>query len=138
MDNQPKVFHVGNVLLHNTLMCTVTQIERTPMGFHRYHIRYVESGHINVVPKHELRTIEGFDNDDMPEMQWDTPILEVNPCTEVNPGVKPCTDVNPTASTSCKRFVTLTEEQLDGVAQERISRNTENQTKWAIKLFRGK
>ena len=41
---------------------------------------------------------------------------------------------------ACKqaRFVDLTDEQLDRMAADRVSKNTQQQTKWGMKIFTGK
>ena len=37
-----------------------------------------------------------------------------------------------------KRFKTVTKEQLDNIAAQKTEQSTQTQTKWAVKLFRGK
>ena len=37
-----------------------------------------------------------------------------------------------------RRHAALTDADLDNVAAERLSKNTEHQTRWAVKLFKGK
>ena len=123
-----KTYKKGMVLLHNTLLCTVIDIVDSEIGFKRYLIQYVDSRERREVPKHELSVVQGLQQEfeDDSEFQWE---LQVPSQSE---------DSSDVPLAKRKRHAALTDAELDRVAAERLSKNTEHQTRWAVKLFKGK
>ena len=120
---QPKK---GQVVLLNTLLCIIEDIELSAIGYREFHIMYVDSRVRRVVPKHELSPVEGLYLKDIPEMAWDTVIALPAEPSEVKQHQENIT-----------RHASVSSEQLDEIAAERLSKNTEQQTRWAVNIFRG-
>ena len=117
------------VLLHNTLLCTVIDIVDSQIGFKRYLIQYVDSRERREVPKHELSIVTGLQQefDDESDFEWEIEVADSES--------KDSCDVPVPKK---RRHAALTDVELDNVAAERLSKNTEHQTRWAVKLFKGK
>jgi hypothetical protein len=121
-------FKEGELVTHNSLLCIIENIKLSQLGFRKYDILYVDSGDRASVAKHQISPIEVEELSDLPDCDWDTSITEESIHTD---------DVSEPVNKK-SRFAHLTNEQLDEVASERLSRNTDHQTKWAVKLFKGK
>ena len=121
-----KRYKRGSVLLHHTLMCVVDDIVGSHMGFKRYLIRYVDSRETREVAKHELSTIQGLQEEfeDESEFEWELLVPEST-----------CEDSSEMPTPKKRRHA---DAELDNEPAERLSKNTEHQTCWAVKLFKGK
>ena len=69
--------------------------------------------------------------DDNEEIGWDT--VHEPECKEINEQQKN-EDINEEKQ---MRHVVMTDIEIDKVARERLSRNTEQQTRWSVNLFKG-
>ena len=156
-----KEWNKGDLLMCRGLLAILVDIQDSPLGFHMYRVQFVDSGDVNVVSKHLLHEIEVVDAF-LDDEQWDTgtvcasdvspvgytctgPLLNIadedsctivaSTCNDVAGIAATSTDVAGVASTS--RHCHLTEEEIDSVAQSRLSTHTDNQTRWAVRLFKG-
>jgi hypothetical protein len=116
----PHNFVNGDICMYREQLCIVQSIQHSPLGFNKYIISNVDTGDEFSVAKHELSTVEVEYVSDIPEMNWEAELKE----QEI-----------PQASSS--RHAVLSDADIDSVAKERLSANTEYQTKWAVTLFKG-
>jgi len=157
---------VGELVTFQEKLCKCIEKNPTELGWNNYVVRDLVTGQNFRTNKHklskidviseipeaesqtelsEVETIIEFDVDwdlDTPlefEDVGDTPQENVD---AVNIDNKPDCDKMPEAEqrdtgTKHARHDVLTAQELDEIANERLSANTQNQTKWAIKLFKG-
>jgi hypothetical protein len=122
-----KKWEIGDIMLCKGELCVLTAIMDTPMGFSQYRIQSLDSGTFQTVNKHELQEIVVEDMD--VGSDWDSRIDHLGGVA--NAGESVSLPVNP------ERYATMSEEDLDEVAKSRLSGNTESQTRWAVRLFKG-
>ena len=124
---QPKVWKVGNCCTVHSLMATIEEIVPSVLGICMYKVRFVDSRDTDVVPKHSLHEIEGFDSDEDFSVNMDIPeqICASDSARSSEP-------------TQYARFLNVSEEDIDNVARSRLSQRTEYQTGWAVNLFKGR
>lgn len=148
-----KTWSKGELLMCRGLLCTLVDIERSPLGFNLYRIQFVDSGEFDVVANHLLSEIEIVDTlfSDNVEEDWDVGTVSASDVVTVATtsvshqlGVQGDQSESmsvlfggmaPSASKS--RHCHLTDAEIDDVAKSRLSIHTENQTKWAVNLFKG-
>ena len=114
----PKQWKIGMACICRTLVCQVKNIEKNALGITEYVVEFVDTGDLDRVKKHELTELE---IEDLDNKAFSVPNFQVS-------------DVK-TAST---RHVWVNEEQINAVANARLSEKTESQTRWAVSLFKGK
>jgi hypothetical protein len=118
--SSPSRFEKGDIVTFNGQICIVNHTEKSTLGFSKYNITNVDSGETHTVAKHQLSEIEIDCTSEIPEMDWDLHILE-----ETKPSLQQT------------RHAVLSESDIDSIAKERLSANTEYQTRWAVSLFKG-
>ncbi len=114
-------------------------ISDTIFGFPDYILKLLETGEYKTCHKHELRPIEGLDDmcdeafvSDVFDMDMRDMEFEMD-CEEDS------FQQLPTISPPKKRFAKLESHiDLENLADQRNSKNTNNQTRWAVKIFKGK
>jgi hypothetical protein len=125
-------YKVGDLVLYKSNLSVVTNINFTNLGFNMYQIADVVSGEQWQVAKHHIEAFVGEDCET--EVDWDVPlVVDVPDCDVSNKSAS----VNIAPSASGGRHVLLTDAEIDDVARQRLSVHTENQTKWAVNLFKG-
>lgn len=126
-----KQWEIGDMVMLQQELCVLTGVSASPMGYKLYRVQSLDTGEFKTVHKHELSELVLEDLVDGLVTEWDTnvdssvagvpevavPVVEVK-----NPG----------------RFADMSDAQLDDVAKSRLSVNTENQTRWAVRLYKGK
>ena len=127
------------------LLCYIQKIKPSPvMGIQLYEVKFAISGDVDTVQKHMLQEMDDVCEDEVllaPEVvndlmndeMLDVPEMVASDC------IQTCTSLpvdNVPAVSS--RYARLTEEQIDDVAKSRLSVHTEKQTRWAVRLFKGK
>ena len=125
----PKQWKVGQMCTVRSLLATIENIVPSMLGICMYEVKFVDSGHIDTVPKHMLQEIEGFDEEDESSFLANVDALPEEICaSDSTRGCKP---------TQYSRFLHVSEEDIDEVAKSRLSKHTEYQTSWAVNLFKG-
>ena len=121
-----KVWKVGNLCTVQSLTATIEEIVPSVLGISMFKVRFVDSSYTDVVPKHSLHEIDGFDSDDDFAVNLDIPeqICASDSARSAQP-------------TQYGRFLNVSEEEIDNVARSRLSQHTEYQTRWAVNLFKG-
>ena len=123
-----KQWKVGMIATCRSLLCRIMDIQQSPLGIKLYVIEFVDSGHVDRVPKHLLHEVEDLDEDEF--LVFDT-LFVASDVQETS-----VFTLQETADTN--RHALLTDEEITAVAQAHLSPHTESQTKWAVKLFKGK
>ena len=82
-------------------------------------------------PRHQLTRINLADMDMMEMTEGDTVSIEIPQEMFVDAEPKATTEAN-------DRWANLDPRQLDELAKNSTSKSTQNQTKWAVQIFRGK
>ena len=117
----PAKYSSGDLVLYCGDLCVVKSVQRSVLGCNAYHISDVVSGLERTVSKHELGSFDIDEEDDLTEVDMDVEQPE-----------------QPLASTSgVARHVQLSEAEIDDVARQRLSTNTEHQTRWSVSLLKG-
>ena len=154
---------VGDVVTFQEKLCKCIEKNPTQLGWNNYVVKDLVTGQVFRTNKHKLSKIDV--SSEIPEAESETevePIIELDvDCNldtpfesddicntdtpkknvyAVNIDNKP--DKMPEAEqrdtgTKHSRHDVLTDQELDEIANERLSVNTQNQTKWAVKLFKG-
>ncbi len=109
-------------------MCIITDIESN-LGFNTYELLDLDSPDSAIIrhaSRHELEEIRSGDLD--LDLAFEPKMKELP--TASYPATKP--------APSSSRFVRVSPDCLDQLAEERLSTNTIAQTKWSLKVFRGK
>jgi hypothetical protein len=134
----PEQYGVDELVLVQGHVCIIKEILQTALGFKKYQVQNLDTGEDILVSKHDMEkaVMESFD--DSLEMNWNLDIEEIvnapNETTENKQDETP----KKQDDDAPRRHGNLTEEEIDAVAQGRLSAATEHQTKWAVNLFKGK
>ena len=129
----PKVWSIGELAVVRTLLCRIIGIQKNLLGVNLYTVEFVDSKNVDVVYKQELSEtgLEKLFADDQ-ELAFTT--------LTVDPSLLECTnshDVKPDPVQNKGRHVKLSEEDIVDIANSRLSKNTEEQTRWAVRLYKG-
>ena len=141
---EPTVFHIGEVVGYRDRVCLVVSITSTNHGFSTFELEGIDVGVVHVAYKHEL--VEAID---LPAIslgqEGEFAEILVGPMPE---GAVPTAEAavpdsaplerpasNP-ASTG-GRFLRLTADEIDSVVSAWTAKNTNEQTKWGTKIFKG-
>ena len=120
----PKQWSIGESAFCKSLLCTIVDIHTSVLGTKLYSVKYAVNGDQEVVPKHLLYVIDMDDDDDF--------------LPTINTSDISCADSFQSVKKATKRHLDLENDEIDEIAKCRLSHNTSNQTRWAVKLFRGK
>jgi hypothetical protein len=134
---EPIQYNSGDLVIHNGQLCIVRNVEKTRLGFNSYLLNNVESGDEFWAPKHSLEMFSVGDEAPILEVDWDIPV-KVDPGdvdVQIVNADQPLTNVDVTDKST--RYVELTEDDMDEVARQRLSHNTEYQTRWYVNLLKG-
>ena len=119
------VFTEKEIVLYRNAKCMIQNIEKSVLGFNLYNIIDIDTGEVHLVNKHEIQVT------DLPEMDWDTDII----LEEIESDAE--NDENEEKENLPRRHAELDDEEIEEVANQRLSRSTGHQTKWAVNLFKG-
>jgi hypothetical protein len=113
-------------------------VEKTRLGFNTYLVNNVESGDEFWAPKHSLEMFSVGAEAPVLEVDWDIPVrLEPDnvdvPMVNADQAL-----INVDVTDKSTRYALLTEDDMDEVARQRLSHNTEYQTRWSVNLLKGK
>jgi hypothetical protein len=128
MASAAEKFDVGDLVYFEGKLCFVNSVDRSQLGFHTYVLTDTNNGSEYRAHKHKL---EHFivDNDvDVLEVDWDVPLID-----EVDQIEKEHVNAEPTST----RHIVMSDNDIDEVAKQRLSINTEHQTRWAVNLLKG-
>ena len=142
---EPTMFHIGEVVGYRERVCLVKSITATNHGFNTFELEDIDEDVVYVAYKHEL--VKAID---LPALslgqEGEFAEILVRPMPE---GAVPTAEAavpdsapldhpvsNPAATGG--RFVRLTAAEVDSVASARTAKNTNEQTKWGTKIFKGK
>jgi hypothetical protein len=157
--NVPNI-EVGDVVIFKDNLCMCILKEPTKFGWNEYIIQDIFTDEIFRTTKHRLTKVDFESEIPLPEEEHckisasstepksnsqsgssfisiPTVIPQMNPSPDKASNVVTTVENDPCTSNKKPRFDILTEEELNGLANERLSEHTKQQTKWAVKLFRG-
>ena len=124
--SQPDRFEIGDPVIFNSRVCVVQAVQNTHLGYKSYNIVDCETGKECNMSKHQL-TKPKITECNMQDVNWDENLVFV----ELSDPVTGLT-VQPT------RHVQMNEDEIDQIAQSRLSANSEKQTKWVVNMLKGK
>ena len=141
----PTLYAVGQLVHCRNEVCRIKTIEKSFLGFNHYQVFSLETYQHYIVPKHEIQPVVLDEVTEVCETDWDTPIILADP-TDVQDTAHDVPEPAATAvhsEASVKpatqgRHAVMTASDLDEVAAQRLAPNTEHQTRWAVKLLKGK
>ena len=121
---------VGDICTSPHGDCAVFEITRHALGWKMYKIRVLESGKVFEVNRLQIWKITDVDEmsgdfeqdlpPDPPPLEFDDPL------------------VDPSDIPQKKRFVAPQDEaEIDDLAEQRLAKETQTQTRWAVKVFKG-
>lgn len=112
---------VGDLISTENKLCCVNRIEDT-FGFNTYVLVELETGTVLRKHRHELQTLDFL----------------LDECVfEPNVGATEEKQNEEIEKKRSKRFVSVTEQELDDFALNRNSKRTRKQTDWAVSIFKG-
>lgn len=129
-DKMAKVWDIGDILLLDKEICVLIAVIPSSIGYNMYRVQSLDSGEFKTVHKHQLSEVLVEDFGEVLEADWDTSLECIVP-------EAPYTEVTEVEVKNPDRFAKMSEDELDDVAKSRLSLNTENQTRWAVRLYRG-
>ena len=128
----PVKYCVGETVYCGDILCKIENILHTNLGFNKYQVCDVQTGERWTVTKENL---EKFTMDENEEIGWDAVYQpEQQPEYEEIIEHQKNEDIHQQIQS---RHAVMTDCEIDQVARERLSRNTEQQTKWSVNLFKG-
>ena len=132
VETLPDQFSVCEVVVYGNQLHRVQQVLNTHLGFKSYQVKNVTTGELFDVGKHLLS--KPFVEDILlANIDWDADVKESDVIHGELADVVELEEIKPVP-----RHAVLTEMEIDGIAQARLSENSEKQTKWAVSLFKGK
>lgn len=157
-------FHQGEAVGFRDKICLIRSIDHSQLGFNVYHLEDVLSDQVFVGYKHQLCKAATVNLEDLAidlaveteEMEFEltktiTAVTEQHDKPEEVGDVAPDLSgtglplapadipiATPTATPTVGRFTSMTEDEIDDLVNARMAKNTNHQTKWGIKIFRGK
>ena len=132
VETVPDQFTVGEVVVYGNQLHRVQQVQNTHLGFKSYQVKNVITGELFDVGKH-LLSKPVVEDILLQNIDWDTDVKESDVIHGEVADVVQLEEIEPVG-----RHAVLTEAEIDGIAQARLSENSEKQTKWAVLLFKGK
>ena len=159
-------YDVGELVGYRNQICLISEIRPTQGGYNTYFLEDIDEDRTYVAFKHQLEkaihldivTLDDSTIDDVvmtepmvgpqqPGAGQSTSEAAITPTTNLETRTVP---LSPQPSTSTgvatvptptvkgkSRFPTLTAADVDELSSSRTSKNTNEQTKWGVKLFRG-
>jgi hypothetical protein len=130
----PKTWEIGEFVIYKGEICVLTNVENTILGCKHYTVQNFDSGKQYTVYKHQLSepNIQELQLGDIPDTEWEVSLKD--DCEKV-------ISIGNNEEEQEKRNIRhaiLSDSEIDNVARARLSIHTENQTRWAVRLFRGK
>lgn len=120
-----KPFSVSDLVVFRGCTCIINKVS-DDMGYHIYGLTNLDTGHQQRGFRYELSHVEP----EVVDMMVGGDIMEF-----AVPEVVPSEIGRKEAP---GRFADVTEADLVGLEEKRISKNTQSQTSWGVKIFRGK
>ena len=121
----------GDFVQRNGQTCVVTEVVPHVLGWKLFKLINMDTGAELCAPRHQLTRINSADMDMMEVTEEDTVSIEIPQELFVDAEPKATMEVN-------DRWANLDPRQLDELAKNSTSKSTQNQTKWAVQIFRGK
>ena len=139
---QPSVFHVGELVGYRDTVCLIRSINVSNHGFNVFELENIDEDETYLAYKHQL--VKAID---LPTLGQEGNFAEIllAPQPEASiatgepavPAPAPLKHQDPAPLQPKPRFATLTEAEVDSVASVRTAKNTNEQTKWGTKIFKG-
>ena len=127
--SQTPVFTVNDIVKFGEKTCMITDIDNK-LGFRQYVLVDVDSGAKHRAARYQLKESE------LAAALIPADFLENMDFTEETDPTPP-PNVDSTVPKSEQRWADVSEADLNSLAENRHSSSTANQTKWAVKAFRG-
>lgn len=127
------VYNIGDFVSVEEQMYVINNIIQTPMGFNRYEVVNIDTGTSMQVAKHQLSTILVEDIEEL-TCEWTENLL---PDASDKTVAEKVVHVDNNNGSNICRHATLSEDEIDSIAQQRLAQNTEQQTRWAVSLLKG-
>lgn len=128
------MFTVGEIVKCQEKTCMITEIVNR-LGFNRYQVTDIDTGHSFMAFSYELKRCDEIAAALLPEVFVDE-VMEDEAAVPVEPAMELMewdTPVEPAPT----RWAMLSEDEVDHIAENRHSKHTATQTKWAAKVLRG-
>jgi hypothetical protein len=119
---------IGTIVEYKGENAIVMNVERA-LGFRQFHLLMAKDGSRVIAHKHEIEIPP------QPEMFLPDEDLEMTKNEE--PQDQPSTEIKNERNDQ-QRFVVPNENDLEELAVARLSKATQHQTTWAVRVFRGK
>ena len=128
-----KSWKLGEWCCYKGTVCRVDEITESPLGFRLFRLSNCENGTVYTnVAKHELQEVHVQELTEA-DFQAEQLATEESTVEELLPTVAEIPTV-----TKPSRHASLSEVDLDEVAKKRLSAHTDYQTRWAVRVFKGK
>lgn len=159
MASTARQVNVGDCVIYEGKLCICVDKDLTSLGWNNYVVRDMVDGRHYTTNKHKLFHIdfmteipeEVVDMEPEAEPTFNTGNeLQTNNVPAINvldqgkgnvTNVVSTTDTNTTCTAPAQgqmpRHEALSDRELDEMADERLSEHTKQQTRWAVKVFRG-
>ena len=126
------LFTVGELVKCQERTCLITQIVDR-LGFNRYHVTDIDTGHSSIKFCYELKRCDEIAAALLPEVF----VADVKVEDEADIPEELGAEQDPPVQPATTRWAVLSEDEVDHIAENRHSKHTATQTKWAAKVFRG-
>ena len=126
------LFTVGELVKCQERTCLITQIVNR-LGFNRYHVTDIDTGHSSIKFWYELKRCDEIAAALLPEVF----VADVKVEDEADIPEELGAEQDPPVQPATTRWAVLSEDEVDHIAENRHSKHTATQTKWAAKVFRG-
>ena len=124
-------FTVGELVKCHERTCLITQIVNR-LGFNRYHVTDIDTGHSSIKFCYELKRCKEIPAALLHEVF----VADVTVEDEADIPEELSAEWEPPVQPAITRWVVLSEDEVDHIAENRHYKHTATQTKWAAKVFR--
>ena len=127
------LFTVGELVQCQERTCLINNIVNR-LGFNRHHVTDIDAGHSSIKFCYELKRCDEIAAALLPEVHVADVKVEDEADIPEELGAEWYPPVQPVTTT---RWTVLSEDEVDHIAENRHSKHTATQMKWAAKVFRG-
>lgn len=137
--NHSPVFSINQIVTFKGKTCLIQDIQKI-LGFHQYEVVDIDTGAVMISMGYQMTSCEDvyhallpdFLDVEMPEIEIPMPEIEIPTPAPAEKKPTPQENVN-----NSGRWAKMSEADLNALAENRHSAYTGNQTRWAVRAFRG-
>ena len=145
MDSQksPDIFTQGELVGFKDKICTISEIRASKLGYNTYVVTDIDSNFNYIAFKHQLTKSVKLPGMDEELIMSDQDLFELDILMEMEmdefeePRDDNGNNKENSKAAQTSRFLNLTEQQIDSIAEGRTSKHTKEQTRWGLKIFKG-